>query len=183
MSTCDIGLIGLAVMGENLVLNMESRGFHVAVYNRTTSVVEEFDAARGKGKKFVVAKTLEEFVAGAEAPAQEPDHGQGRRAGGCGHRAARPAARAGRHHHRRRQHALDRHRSAARRRSKEKGIHFFGVGVSRRRRRRAARARASCPAARKEGWEVMAPIFERSPRRSTASRAAATWARTAPAIT
>ena len=46
----DIGLIGLAVMGENLVLNMESRGFTVAVYNRTTSKVDEFVAGRAKGK-------------------------------------------------------------------------------------------------------------------------------------
>ena len=42
MSQCDIGLIGLAVMGENLVLNMESKGFHVAVYNRTTEVTRAF---------------------------------------------------------------------------------------------------------------------------------------------
>lgn len=40
--SADIGLIGLAVMGENLVLNMESRGFQVAVYNRTTSKVDDF---------------------------------------------------------------------------------------------------------------------------------------------
>jgi 6-phosphogluconate dehydrogenase len=49
----DIGLIGLAVMGENLVLNMESKGFTVAVFNRTTSKVDEFLAGRGKDKKFV----------------------------------------------------------------------------------------------------------------------------------
>ena len=42
MSQCDIGLIGLAVMGENLVLNMESKGFSVAVYNRTTAVTDAF---------------------------------------------------------------------------------------------------------------------------------------------
>ena len=54
MSTCDIGLIGLAVMGENLVLNMESKGFNVAVFNRTVKVVEDFAAARGKGKNFGV---------------------------------------------------------------------------------------------------------------------------------
>ncbi|MFA6366710.1 MAG: NAD(P)-binding domain-containing protein, partial [Candidatus Hydrogenedentales bacterium] len=47
----DIGLIGLAVMGENLVLNMESKGFSVAVYNRTTSKVDDFIAGRGAGKK------------------------------------------------------------------------------------------------------------------------------------
>ena len=43
-ATCDIGLIGLAVMGENLALNMESRGYHVAVFNRTTKVVDDFIA-------------------------------------------------------------------------------------------------------------------------------------------
>ena len=68
MSTCDIGLIGLAVMGENLVLNMESRGFRVAVFNRTTSVVEAFEAGRGQGKNFVFAKTLADFVAALKRP-------------------------------------------------------------------------------------------------------------------
>ena len=47
----DIGLIGLAVMGENLALNMESKGFSVAVFNRTTAVTEKFAATRGKGEK------------------------------------------------------------------------------------------------------------------------------------
>jgi len=48
----DIGLIGLAVMGENLVLNMESKGFTVAVYNRTVEKVDKFVEGRGKGKQF-----------------------------------------------------------------------------------------------------------------------------------
>lgn len=48
--SADIGLVGLAVMGENLVLNMERNGFTVAVYNRTTSKVDEFVNGRGKGK-------------------------------------------------------------------------------------------------------------------------------------
>ena len=52
-ATADIGLIGLAVMGENLVLNMESRGNTVAVFNRTTSKVDGFVNGRGKGKKVV----------------------------------------------------------------------------------------------------------------------------------
>ena len=47
MEKADIGLIGLAVMGENLILNMESRGFTVAVYNRTLDKVEKFVARRG----------------------------------------------------------------------------------------------------------------------------------------
>src|SRR5213595_78154 len=59
---CDIGLIGLAVMGENLVLNMESKGFSVAVFNRTAAVTEKFAATRGKGKKITPTKTIEEFI-------------------------------------------------------------------------------------------------------------------------
>ena len=47
---CDIGLIGLGVMGENLVLNMESKGFSVAVFNRTTEVTDKFAAERAQGK-------------------------------------------------------------------------------------------------------------------------------------
>jgi len=53
----DFGLIGLAVMGQNLVLNVESRGFQVSVYNRTTSVTDEF-IAKHPGKKLVGAHTL-----------------------------------------------------------------------------------------------------------------------------
>src|SRR6476469_4928603 len=67
-NTADIGLIGLAVMGENLVLNMESHGFTVAVFNRTTSKVDEFLAGRGKGKKFVGAHTPKELVAALKKP-------------------------------------------------------------------------------------------------------------------
>ena len=66
--TADIGLIGLAVMGENLVLNMESRGYTVAVSNRTTSKVVEFVDGRGKGKKIVGAHTVEELVASLKRP-------------------------------------------------------------------------------------------------------------------
>jgi 6-phosphogluconate dehydrogenase len=58
----DIGLIGLAVMGENLVLNMESKGFRVSVYNRTTEKVDTFLKGRAGGKKILGTHTLEEFV-------------------------------------------------------------------------------------------------------------------------
>ncbi|MFV0415509.1 MAG: decarboxylating NADP(+)-dependent phosphogluconate dehydrogenase [Chthoniobacterales bacterium] len=68
MSTNDIGLVGLAVMGENLVLNMESKGFSVSVYNRTTAVTEKFAAGRGAGKNIFAAKTLEEFVGSLKRP-------------------------------------------------------------------------------------------------------------------
>ena len=64
----DIGLIGLAVMGENLVLNMESKGFSVSVYNRTSAVTEKFAQGRAKGKKIHAAKTLEEFVESLARP-------------------------------------------------------------------------------------------------------------------
>ncbi|WP_294071572.1 NAD(P)-binding domain-containing protein, partial [Proteiniphilum sp. UBA1028] len=64
----DIGLIGLAVMGENLVLNMESKGYTVAVFNRTVAKVDDFLAGRGKGKNFIGAHSLEEFVASIERP-------------------------------------------------------------------------------------------------------------------
>eukprot|EP01120_Amphizonella_sp_Union-15-10_P001739 TRINITY_DN1188_c0_g2_i3.p1 TRINITY_DN1188_c0_g2~~TRINITY_DN1188_c0_g2_i3.p1 ORF type:complete len:500 (-),score=128.38 TRINITY_DN1188_c0_g2_i3:37-1497(-) len=58
----DIGLIGLAVMGENLILNMESKGFTVAVNNRTTSKIDEFLQGRGKGKKLIGAHSVEELA-------------------------------------------------------------------------------------------------------------------------
>lgn len=57
----DIGLIGLAVMGENLVLNIESKGFSVAVYNRTVSKVDDFLTGRGAGKHIIGAHSLGEF--------------------------------------------------------------------------------------------------------------------------
>ncbi len=61
--TADIGLIGLAVMGENLVLNMESHGYTVAVFNRTTSKVDDFVNGRGRGKKVVGCRTVQDLVA------------------------------------------------------------------------------------------------------------------------
>nr|WP_234406682.1 decarboxylating NADP(+)-dependent phosphogluconate dehydrogenase [Prolixibacter bellariivorans] len=64
----DIGLIGLAVMGENLVLNMESKGFTVAVYNRTTEKVDKFMNGRGAGKNFIGCHTIEELTANLERP-------------------------------------------------------------------------------------------------------------------
>jgi 6-phosphogluconate dehydrogenase len=64
----DIGLIGLAVMGENLVLNMESKGYTVAVFNRTVSKVHNFIGGRGKGKNFIGADSLEELVSAIKRP-------------------------------------------------------------------------------------------------------------------
>lgn len=64
----DIGLIGLAVMGENLVLNMERNGFTVAVYNRTTEKVDNFINGRGKGKNIIGCHSIEELVSSLETP-------------------------------------------------------------------------------------------------------------------
>jgi 6-phosphogluconate dehydrogenase len=64
----DIGLIGLAVMGENLVLNMESKGFQVSVYNRTTEKVDNFINGRAKGKNIKGTHSLEELVQSLERP-------------------------------------------------------------------------------------------------------------------
>ena len=159
MNTCDIGLIGLAVMGENLVLNMESRGFHVAVFNRTVKVVEEFEAGRGKGKNFVFAKSLQEFVAALKKP-----------------RKAQIMVKAGAPvdavieqlvpllepgdiiidggnslwtDTQRREKAL-----------KEKGIHFFGVGVSGGE-EGALKGPSIMPGGSKEGWQALAPIYQK----------------------
>jgi len=67
-AVADIGLIGLAVMGENLALNLESRGFEVAVYNRTAARVDAFMAGRAKGKRFVGTRSVQELVAALKRP-------------------------------------------------------------------------------------------------------------------
>ncbi len=68
MSNCDFGLIGLDVMGSNLALNVESRGYRVAVNNRTTEKMDNFLAGPAAGKNFVGCKTLEELVQNLAAP-------------------------------------------------------------------------------------------------------------------
>jgi len=67
-ATCDIGLIGLAVMGQNLVLNMNDHGYKVAVFNRTVSKVDDFIADEAKGTEVVGAHSVEEFVALLKRP-------------------------------------------------------------------------------------------------------------------
>lgn len=157
MSQSDIGLIGLAVMGENLVLNMESKGFRVSVFNRTTAVTEKFAAGRAQGKNIVPTKTLEEFVQSLAKP-----------------RKAQIMVKAGAPvdavieqlvpllepgdviidggnslwtDTQRREKAL-----------KEKGIHFFGVGVSGGE-EGALKGPSIMPGGSKEGWESLAPIY------------------------
>lgn len=64
----DIGVIGIAVMGENLILNMESKGFHVTAYNRTVDKVEKFVNGRAKGKNIFGAMSIEEFIGSLKSP-------------------------------------------------------------------------------------------------------------------
>ncbi len=68
MQKADIGLIGLAVMGENLVLNMESKGFTVAVFNRTVEKVDRFINGGAKGKNIIGTHSIEEFVNSLKSP-------------------------------------------------------------------------------------------------------------------
>lgn len=68
MTKADLGLIGLAVMGENLALNMESKGFSVAVYNRTLDRVQAFVAGRARDKNIIPAYSLEELVTSLKSP-------------------------------------------------------------------------------------------------------------------
>lgn len=64
----DIGLIGLAVMGQNLVLNMNDHGYTVVVYNRTTEKVDRFLAKEAKGTKVLGARSIKELVAQLKRP-------------------------------------------------------------------------------------------------------------------
>ena len=68
MSKAHFGLIGLGVMGENLVLNAERNGFSSVVFNRTYSKTQEFLQGRGLGKNIQGAETLQEFVNKLERP-------------------------------------------------------------------------------------------------------------------
>ncbi len=67
-AVADIGLIGLAVMGQNLVLNMNDHGFTVAVYNRTTAKVDAFLADEAQGTNVVGTHSIEELVASLKRP-------------------------------------------------------------------------------------------------------------------
>ena len=68
MTKADIGLIGLAVMGENLILNMESKGFTVACFNRTVSKVDNFIEGRAKGKNIIGCHSIEELAENLAKP-------------------------------------------------------------------------------------------------------------------
>src|SRR6516164_4733423 len=156
---CDIGLIGLGVMGKNLVLNMESKGFSVAVFNRTTEITDKFMADRAKGKNIQATRTLEEFVGALKKPrvammmvkAGSPvDSVIGQLA---------PLVEQG-------DIIIDGGNSLftdTQRREKElaeKGIHFVGMGVSGGE-EGALKGPSLMPGGSRESWDIIAPIFRK----------------------
>ena len=72
MAKSQIGLVGLAVMGENLALNIERNGFPITIYNRSGDKTAALLAGRAKGLKFTGAKTVQELVASLERPRRTP---------------------------------------------------------------------------------------------------------------
>ena len=158
MSQADIGLIGLAVMGQNLVLNMESRGFQVAVFNRTTAKVETFMQGVAKGKNFIGCHSIEALVRSLKRP-----------------RKVMLMVKAG--------HAVDQFNEkllayleagdmiidggnsnfpdTTRRcaQLKERGIHYLGVGVSGGE-EGALKGPSIMPGGHVEAWEAIKPIFQ-----------------------
>src|SRR5246127_5070174 len=156
---CDIGLIGLGVMGENLVLNMESKGFSVAVFNRTTEVTDKFAAGRAQGKNIQPTQTLQEFVGALKKPriammmvkaGQPVDSVIGQLA---------PLLEQG-------DIIIDGGNSLftdTQRREKqlaEKGIHFVGMGVSGGE-EGALKGPSLMPGGSPESWDAIAPIFRK----------------------
>ncbi len=157
MKQCDIGLIGLAVMGENLVLNMESKGFSVAVYNRTTAVTEKFAAERAKGKNIVATKTMDEFVGALSHPRKAMIMVKAGAPVDAVIDQLVPLLEKG-------DVIIDGGNSLftdTQRRCKEleaKGIHFVGCGVSGGE-EGALKGPSMMPGGSRESWEIVAPIF------------------------
>ena len=158
-ANCDIGLIGLAVMGENLVLNMESKGFTVGVYNRTTAVTEKFAQGRAKGKNIVPSHTLEDFVKSLKRPRKAQIMVKAGAPVDAVIQQLIPLLEPG-------DIIIDGGNSLwtdTQRREKalaEKGIRYFGVGVSGGE-EGALKGPSIMPGGSKEGWEYLAPIYTR----------------------
>jgi 6-phosphogluconate dehydrogenase len=159
MSQCDIGLIGLAVMGENLVLNMESKGFSVAVYNRTGAVTDKFAEGRAKGKRITPCRTLEEFVAALARPRKAQIMVKAGAPVDAVIEQLIPLLEPG-------DIIIDGGNSLwtdTQRREKylrDKGLHFFGVGVSGGE-EGALKGPSIMPGGSAEGWKTIEPIYTR----------------------
>ena len=156
---CDIGLIGLAVMGENLALNIESRGYRVAVFNRTTSKVDEFIAGRAKGKNFVGCHSLEELVGNLAAPRKVMLMVKAGPAVDEFIEQLIPLLSPGRRDHRRRQHPLHATPSGAPQYVESKGLLYIGTGVSGGE-EGALKGPSMMPGGSEEAWPLVKPIFQ-----------------------
>src|SRR6059058_3793868 len=156
---CDIGLIGLGVMGENLVLNMESKGFSVAVFNRTTEVTDKFAAERAHEKNIQPARTMEEFVAALKKPRIAMMMVKAGPPVDAVINQVAPLLEKG-------DVLIDGGNSLftdTERREKElepRGIHFVGVGVSGGE-EGALKGPSLMPGGSRESWEIIAPIFRK----------------------
>ena len=156
---CDIGLIGLGVMGENLALNMESKGFSVAVFNRTTEVTEKFAAGRAKGKNIQLTRTIEEFVGALKKPRIAMMMVKAGPPVDAVINELVPLLEKG-------DIVIDGGNSLftdTQRRGKElagKGIHFVGMGVSGGE-EGALKGPSLMPGGSRESWEIIAPIFRK----------------------
>src|SRR5438034_625098 len=155
----DIGLIGLGVMGKNLVLNVESKGFSVAVFNRTTEVTEKFAAGRAKGKNIQPTRTMEEFVAALKKPRIAMMMVKAGAPVDAVISQLAPLLEKG-------DVIIDGGNSLftdTQRRDKElegKGIHFVGMGVSGGE-EGALKGPSLMPGGSRESWEIIAPIFRK----------------------
>src|SRR4051812_44845957 len=156
---CDIGVIGLAVMGENLVLNMASKGFTVAVYNRTSAVTEKFVNGRAKGKNIVGGETLEKFVGALKRPRKAMIMVKAGAPVDAVIGQLAPILEKG-------DVIIDGGNSLftdTQRRCKElegKGIHFVGMGVSGGE-EGALKGPSLMPGGPRASWEIMAPIYRK----------------------
>jgi 6-phosphogluconate dehydrogenase len=156
---CDIGLIGLGVMGENLALNMESKGFSVAVFNRTTEVTEKFAAGRAKGKNIQPTRTIDEFVGALKKPRIAMMMVKAGPPVDAVINELVPLLEKG-------DIIIDGGNSLftdTQRRGKElegKGIHFVGMGVSGGE-EGALKGPSLMPGGSRESWEIIAPIFRK----------------------
>jgi 6-phosphogluconate dehydrogenase len=156
---CDIGLIGLGVMGENLALNMESKGFSVAVFNRTTEVTEKFAAGRAKGKNIQPTRTIDEFVGALKKPRIAMMMVKAGPPVDAVINELVPLLEKG-------DIVIDGGNSLftdTQRRGKElagKGIHFVGMGVSGGE-EGALKGPSLMPGGSRESWEIIAPIFRK----------------------
>jgi 6-phosphogluconate dehydrogenase len=156
---CDIGLIGLAVMGENLTLNLESKSFSVAVFNRTTAVTEKFLGGRAKGKNIQPTRTMEEFVCALKKPRIAMMMVKAGAPVDAVINQLTPLLEKG-------DVIIDGGNSLftdTQRRGKElegKGIHFVGMGVSGGE-EGALKGPSLMPGGSRESWEIIAPIFRK----------------------